>query len=91
MNRLFQLLVEGQGKTLDGIPLIDSQTLIRASERIDMFTPKQCELLRKRSIEVDDFMLKEMERLASRLEEEEESCQWTSSIMSITLLLLVFT
>jgi len=82
VNRLFQLLIEGQGSTAGGIPLIDSVTLARASERIDMFSPKQCESLRKRSTEVEDLMLEETERLARNLKEDEDSKQWIPPIAS---------
>ena len=74
INRLFQLLVEGLGTT-SGIPLVDSLTLSRASERVDLFSTKQCEILRLRSKQVDEFMLKEVERLVQNLQEDEDTKQ----------------
>jgi hypothetical protein len=69
-NRLFQLLVEGKGGA-NGIPLVDSVTLDRAAERTDLFTLKQCDSLRSRSLEVENMMQRETERLFHSLQEEE--------------------
>jgi hypothetical protein len=71
INRLYQLLYEGHGSVAGGIPLVDSLTLARASERIDLFTTKQCECLRKRSSQVDELMLKQVDLLVRNLQEDE--------------------
>ena len=71
LNRLFQLLIEGQG-IASNIPMVDSYTLERAATRSDLFTPKQQERLQKRSIEVDEIMLEEIARLAKSLRDEED-------------------
>jgi hypothetical protein len=62
INRLLQLLVEGHG-TASGIPLVDSLTLSRATERVDLVSTKKCEILRLRSNQVEKFMFKEVEHL----------------------------
>lgn len=81
INRLFQILVEGHGNA-GGVPLVDSLTLTRASERVDLFSKKQCECLRKKGVEVDELMLKETERLVQNLREDEVSSKSRSCATS---------
>ena len=50
-------------------------TLSRASQRVDLFSTKQCESLHLRSKQVDEFMLKEVERLGQNLQEAEDTVQ----------------
>jgi hypothetical protein len=74
INRLLQLLVEGHG-TASGIPLVDSLTLSRATERVDLVSTKKCEILRLRSNQVEKFMFKEVEHLVQNLQEDEDTKQ----------------
>lgn len=69
-----QLLVEGHG-TASGIPLVDSLTLSRATERVDLVSTKKCEILRLRSNQVEKFMFKEVEHLVQNLQEDEDTKQ----------------
>lgn len=70
VNRLFQILVEDPSAVL-----VDSTTLARAAERSDLFTPKQREILEERSHEVERRALTETERLARKLQDEEDQMQ----------------
>jgi len=60
VNRLYQLLTEG--KKANSL-LLDSTTLMKASERSDLFSAKQCQFLKERSGEIEAKMVEETRRL----------------------------
>ena len=71
VNRLFQLLVES--KRAKNSLFIDSVTLANASQRGDLFSPKQCAVLQRRSQEVEKLMREEIERLVLDISSKEDA------------------
>jgi len=70
-NRLFQLLVEGSPKSL----LLDGAMLLAASQRSDMFSPKQSNLLKEFGEKLDEQARIETNRLFEDLKQAEKEAQ----------------
>jgi len=66
-NRLYQLFVEG--KVAHHLEL-DAATLEAAVGRTDLFTPKQCEALEARKVEIEAHVEQEAERALAKAKEQ---------------------
>ena len=68
-NRLYQLLIEG--KKANSLAFNDT-TLEAAEARGDMFTPKQCETIKKRKLEVQAILAEELGNAVQEAQKREE-------------------
>jgi rubrerythrin len=70
INRLYQLLIEGQSTTSLAM---DSLTLERASKRADLFSEKQRKNLRMRSKEIEALTFEDIAKLIRELDSQVEN------------------